>query len=144
MPDDRVEVSLEDGQLCVYGADTWASVATEKEIKAPLDAVPKPSGWRPLDPEFGEAVDMAQEACGNNPDEFLTKCLHITPHWVGATDRYQACRYTLKTGFTEPVMVERRNLRHVAMLGMTDWCRTGSWLHIKNDAGLYFSTVRGS
>jgi hypothetical protein len=66
----------------------------------------------------------------------------LTPDWVEACDNLQATRYNLKTGLTGPTLVRRDSVRHIAAMGMVEYCETETWLHFRNPARVVLSIRR--
>jgi hypothetical protein len=131
MPEDEVEIVAADGQLKVAGKRRRAGVRMEAEITLPIGNVETPTTWKPLHPEFGEAISTVEGCAGRDESKFYLTCVHLTPKWVEACDNLQATRYRLQTGFAAPALVRRDSIRHIAALGATEFCETETWLHFR-------------
>jgi hypothetical protein len=57
-------------------------------------------------------------------------------------DNFKLCRWTLKTGFSEPALVKASGVKHVQPLGMEEVGETRSWVHFRNAAGLTMACRR--
>lgn len=144
LPDDELDVEVKDGELIVAGKRRKAGLRMDAEILLPLDAVEEPDekGWSPLPADFAEAVATVGRCAGTDETELARVCVHIHPKWLEASDNYQVCRWRLKTGLEEPVLVRQAAVKDVAKLGVTELARTESWLHFRNPEGFILSVRR--
>ena len=143
---EELEVSNSNGQLIFTGQrGERFKVRIEAEILLPVESIEKPkkADWKPLHPEFGEALTVTGNCASRDQSRFEATCVHICPQWIEAFDDMRMCRWQLETGLKEPVLVRQSSLRQVPSLGMTHWCVTAGWLHFKNaTSGLLLSCRR--
>ena len=142
LKDDKIGVTCEEGKLIVRAKGKKAEFIAEQEVFLPIDKVDLPTKWSKLPDEFGDAVAMVQQAAGKDESMFATTCVHIHPQWLEASDNYQVCRWPLKTGFKQSVLVRQSSIRHISQLGMTQFGETASWVHFRNERGLVLSCRR--
>jgi hypothetical protein len=106
-------------------------------------AVDKPQEWKPLHPEFAEAIRVVSQCA--RPDEKhgagLT-CVHVHPKWVETCDNYQACRWTLKTGVEESVLVRSKSISELDKIAPVEMAVTDGWLHFRSAEGVMLSCRR--
>mgnify|MGYP001563042378 CR=1 FL=1 len=139
IPEEEIEVSQADGEMIVAGKTGTNYFAMEVEVSLPIDQVDVPEKWKPLDPDFGEAVKMVADCASHDQSAFALTCVHVHPKWVEAFDGFQTCRWKLATGLEKPNLVRAASIRHVSALGMAELSETKSWLHFRNAGGLVLS-----
>lgn len=134
--DDEVGVEFTETELKIAARRKRAGLRLEADIQLPVDLVEVPDRWTPIDnPEaLGRAVKQVCRSAGTKEDEFVTLCVHLTPGYLESTDRFEAVRYEIATGFDEPVMVRAKSLAHIAQLGVTKAGLTPGWAHFRNKA----------
>jgi len=132
--DDELEIELADSELKVRSKRGTSGIRTEAEINAPLDALERPTDWKPLPEDFGDGVSVVEWAAGKNTDgdQFWVECIHVHPKYIEACNRMQAIRFRTKTPIDEAVMIKRDSLRHIVAMGMTEIAETDTWIHFRN------------
>lgn len=139
LPEEHIEVSIEEGQLQVLGKGRKATFRLEADIVLPIDSIEEPGEWRPLHDSFAEAVQMVQHCAGRDDSQFAMTCLHLTKDHIEACDNFQVCRWAMPTGLTQEVLVRQQAIKHIVSLGMHEVSEGESWLHFRNQAGLMLS-----
>ena len=134
--DDELDVLTEDHTLILKGKGGKRATVKTEVVSLPVGSVDEPESWKKLHDDFGEAVGVVAKCAGNREDQFVMTCVHVTPKWVEAVDNFKLCRWRLKTGFTDPVLLRRSGIKHVRTLGMEEFGETASWVHFRNAAGL--------
>ncbi len=143
LPNDEIELEARESSLLIKANNRRASIRMEKEILLPVATVDIPKGWKPIQEDFAEAVDMASQCASEDASNFAICCIHITPKYLEATDNFQLTRYKLPTGVLENVLVKQSSIKHIVQLGMSEFCETESWMHFRNkQSGLIFSCRR--
>jgi hypothetical protein len=142
LPEDEIGVEVKGGEFVVTGKRKQSGVAMDAEILLPLDGLQPPGDWEELHEDFAEAVSIAKDCTGTDEQKFVLTCVRLHPKWVEATDNYQAMRFRMRTGLSEPTMVRASAIKHVVDLGMTKVSLTENWVHFKNPAGLVLSVRR--
>lgn len=141
--EDTIECELDGTILKVIGkGGRKASFNMENEISLPVNEIEKPKKWSKINETFSEAVNFVQQCAGKDESEFALTCVNITPKFVEAHNNFQLCRWRLKTGFTNQVLVRQAAMKHVAVLGLTEVSETEGWIHFKGDSGLVLSCRR--
>lgn len=140
---DEITVEIIDGALLVRGKRERLKLDLQAEITLGIDAVERPTTWRPLPEDFAEAVSVVGE-CAATKDEsnFALTCIHLTPKWIEACDNFQMTRYLLKTGLEKSFLVKRESLKHIVTMGMTKFSESETWVHFRNATGLILSCRR--
>jgi len=142
-PNDEIEVLLEEGEFRIKaGRRRSTGIRMEQQIMLPIDTVEKPKSWKPLDPEFAEAVDIVSRCASKDQSQFSLTCVHIHPKWVEACDNYQLSRFPIKNPVEQACLVRVESLRHIVDLGMTKFSETEAWIHFRNKSGLRLSCRR--
>ncbi len=142
LAEDELDIESTEQEMLVKGKGRRASIRIESDIALSVESVSVPSEWKPLDPNFGEAVGIVQLCASKDDSSFVLTCVHITPNFVEACDNLQLARYPIKTGMEESCLVRRDALAAMQGLGMTEIGYTDSWLSFRNDAGLVLSCRR--
>lgn len=139
MSEDEVDVVQDKKELRISGIRKATGIRMDQEILLPLGNVEKPKNWFPLHPEFQTAVKIVGQCAGIDMSEYAMTCVHISPHYVEACDRFQMCRYPIEVRVKEPILVRRDVLNVICN---TDACKiseTQSWVHFSNGKGTYWS-----
>jgi hypothetical protein len=135
LPEEELDVTLDGDSLKLRGKGgrRRATLAVEPEVLLPYNAVtlPDPKAWRPLDPRFGEAVELVCP-CAVRKGAYLKECVHLTPDFLEACDGKQLGRYVLPTPAAGSVLVYARALAQTAQLGFTQAGETEDWLHFRS------------
>lgn len=142
LPEDELDVQFSDAELILSGKRRQLGLRVEKEIALPVHMVEKPGEWKKLHDDFGEAIGIVGACASTDQSQFEYTCIHIHPKWIESTDRKQICRWNLDTGVEKPVLCKQSSIKHVKMLGMTEFCETKAWIHFKNANGLQLSCLR--
>ena len=137
LPEDDIGVGIEKGRFLLKGNGRRRSgINMEAEIFLQVDAIETPadSDWKPLPEEFGRAVSTTQHCAGEQEGDFALTCIHITPDWVEACDMVRVCfcRWNVKTGFSESVLLKRESIRNLENLGTEEFAETNGWIHFRN------------
>ena len=139
LPEDEITIATKKGILLVVGNKKEADVRMEKEVTLPIKVVDKPGKWRPLPEEFLEAIEVAAQCVGKDQSEFRSTCVHITPKFIEACDRYQLLRYPLKTKLDSPLLVRGSAIIQAIPLNVVEYSKTNEWIHFRNSDKLVFS-----
>jgi hypothetical protein len=142
MPEDKVDLSVEEEELVVVGKRRKAGIRREKEVALPVHLVEKPAKWKPVHEDFTDAVTMVQDCAGKDETRFSQTCVNVAPEWMEACDNFQLARYFLKTGLKESTLVKKESLKHVVGLGPVKLSLTDSWIHFKGSGGVVLSCRR--
>lgn len=152
LPEDELDVGIEQGQLSIVGKRRKTGITMEAEIHHPLvGSVEEPTSWIPLHKDFSEAVGVVGLCAASDQSVFARVCVHLTPKWVEAHDGVQACRWKLPTGFTgekkesgewSGTLVRQASIKHIVALNMTEFSETAHWLHFRNSDKVVLSCRR--
>ena len=83
MPDDELDVEEnEKGELEFRGKGRRFGIVRDAEIFLPIDRVENPEKWKPLAPEFTEAVGLTRHCVSTDENKFLLTCIHIHPEYI--------------------------------------------------------------
>lgn len=141
-PDEELNVTAKDGKLRLKGKMRMTKFDWFPDILLPLEDVEKPEVWKPLHPEFCEAVGVVQRCAEKDESEFARTCVHVHPKWVEAVSNTQLCRWKMRTEFSTPSLVRRSSIRHITYLGVTEFSETPNWLHFRNASDAVLSCRR--
>ena len=133
---EELEVTLGGGTLAFKGkGGERFKVRLEAEVSLPVGEVEKPTGWKPLHPDFCEAVAAVGPCASRDQSRFSLTCVHLHPKWCEALDDMQLARWRLPTGLTAPVLVRQSSVRHLKQLGVTEFAEGSGWLHFRTRKG---------
>jgi len=142
LPNDEVDVEMGEGEFRLKAGRRSTGIRMEQQILLPIGAVEKPQGWKPLDPEFAEAVDIVSRCASKDQSQFSLTCVHIHQKWVEACDNYQLSRFPIKNPVDQACLVRVESLRHIVDLQMSKFSETDAWIHFRNKSGLRLSCRR--
>lgn len=102
--------------------------------------IEEPEEWLTMDPHMLDGIAAVQSAADKGKKSTpMTRCIHITPEFLEATDTNQYARYTVATGFTNNTLALRDGLKTVVPLGATEFAACPSFLHFRNQKGVRVS-----
>lgn len=142
LTEEEVDLEIIGSELVITGTRRSAGIRMDKEVLLPVTSVELPKEWLPMPSEFSEAVEVVSQCAGKDASQFQLTCVHIHPKWLEACDNFQLCRWKLKTGVKESVLVRCTAIRNITGLGMTEFGETDSWMHFRNPSGLVLSCRR--
>lgn len=139
-PDKEVGVSQDDGAFILKGkAKRRTKIRMEKEINLPIDQVEEAKKWIKLPDDFCDAVQVVHTCAAIGGGKIHLTCVHIHPKWMEACDNFQICRWKIRTGIEESILIKQDSIKHVATLGMTEMSVVKGWVHFRNGSGVVFS-----
>lgn len=142
LPSDEIELFVEDSYFVVKAKRRTAQFVMEQEIEMLIDRIEEPEKWKPIPKDLLEAISLVGKCSSTATNNFHTACINLNPNWVEASDGQQVCRWKMKTGMPEPVLVRFESVKQCANLGMIEWGETKGWLHFRNDNQLRLSCRR--
>ena len=142
MPEEEIGIEATDSHMVVRGKGRRAGICMEKDILLPVDQVERPEEWAALHADFANAVNVVHQCASTDQSDFRYTCVHVHPKWLESCDRFQICRWRLRTGVKEPTLIRSTSIKHIVSLGMAEFSETASWLHFRNSDGLVLSCRR--
>lgn len=133
LSEDDLDIISKDGELLISGKKSRAGIRMHQEILLPFDAVDKPDGWKPLHPEFSDALEVVQGSASKDDLHFNLTCIHLSPNHVEACDGYQMTRYVLDTGLLKDCLIKRESAKSVVGLGLNRVSEGKNWIHFRSD-----------
>ena len=137
-----LEVDQVEKELSVKGKGRKAGIRMEAEVLLPVEAVEKPEVWRPINPEFCEAIGFVYSCAGTDESKFVLTCVHISPDYMEACDRFQLCRFPMKTGVEQDILIRAAAAKRILGYDMSEVSETPSWIHFRNSGGFTMSLRR--
>ena len=138
-PDDTLEVINKSNEIIFKGKKRRAGITAVAEIQLPYTTVPSPDKWMKLGPDVFPLLLQASMTCGKDETQFLTTCVHITSDLIEACDNQRLLRATLKTGFTEELLIPASSLDAMRSLKPTRFSIGKGWLHFRLKDGTIIS-----
>jgi hypothetical protein len=142
LPQDEVEIGLEQGGLGVRVPGDRAVISMEAKIALPTEEIENPGEWNDLPTNFWDAMGVVRNCCSNKAVRAVLTCVHLTPDWVEASDKFQISRYPVKLKLTRDCLLHREAIQLCTGLEMTQYSETDSWFHFRNPEGLMLSCRR--
>jgi hypothetical protein len=144
LTEEEIDIEQRDAGIRILGRDAREiEMVSQGEITLGIGAVERPTTWRPIPPDFCEAVGIIHECAARQKDvNFVLTCVCIAPGWIEACDNLQMARYKTKTGTAQPFLVKCNAIKHIASMGMGHISETAAWVHFKNPAGVILSCRR--
>ena len=133
---EELEVTLTEGRLAFKGKGRERfTLRLEAEVSLPVNEVEAPKGWKPLHPDFCEAVAAVGQCASRDQSQFQLTCVNLGEKWVEALDDMQLARWRLATGLAKPVLVRQSSVRHLKQMGVTEFAEGEGWLHFRTKKG---------
>lgn len=143
LPEDMIDVSQEANLMIILTKGRKKSeVRMESKIHLPIGLIPDPEWWKPLPPEFGEAISVVHSCASKEEEPFVLCCIHLHPEYVEACDRRQLARYSLTLPIDTEMIVPAASLKKIVGYGLTEFSVSKMWMHFRNQAGLVLSVRR--
>ncbi len=140
---DDVEITTEAGELLVKAGRDKAGIRMEEEVLLNVSAVEEPGEWKVLPEDFAEASKIVSACASRKEDNrFDLTCVHFHPDYMEGAERFQVARYKISTGISQEFLVKHETMKHLTMLGVTQFSETEAWVHFKNTQGLVLSSRR--
>lgn len=143
MPDDVVEISVEDSVFVMKGKRKRATINIQNEVILPVDQIERPKKWKPLkDVEgFLNALSVLSGMCSKDHTRQILTCVHVSPAYMEASDNYQICRYT-HDYFPFECLVPAKIISHLKGASIRKANVTNNWVHFLCEASVVFSFRR--
>jgi DNA polymerase III sliding clamp (beta) subunit (PCNA family) len=138
LPEETVEISVDEGKLVIKGKKRRARIAMEKEISLPFKSVGEPKKWTTLPADFLEAVNLVHR-CAGKDEQKLEVYVHVHPDKVEACMEHQVGHFRTHTDIKKPVLIHKDSIKHIVSLGMTEFGVGEAWTHFKNANDLILS-----
>lgn len=140
---DDVELTTSGGELLVKAGRDKAGIRMEEEVLLELKLVEDPGEWKPLPEDFAEASKIVAACASRKEDNrFDLTCVHFHPDYMEGAEKFQVARYTIQTGVQEEFLVKHDTMKHLTLLGMSEFSETQAWVHFRNSQGLVLSSRR--
>lgn len=141
--EEEIEVEQTESHLVIRGDRRKVGIRLENKITLPIDKIEPANKWKELHEDFSEAVKLTQQCCGKDDSMWVLTCIHITPHWMESSNHsHHLCRYQIKTGVKEAILVKPNALKHIISVEMSHFSETQNWIHFKNSSNLIYSCRR--
>ncbi len=141
MPEEDVEVTLEESKMVLKGKRRRGRLLLEAEISLPFKSVGEPKHWTTLPADFLEAVNLVHR-CAGKDEQKLEVYVHIHPDKIEACMEHQVGHFRTHTDIKHAVLIRKDSIKHIVALGMTEFGMTDAWAHFRNSNGLVVSCRR--
>lgn len=100
--------------------------------------------WKPVPSGFVDALHAVEEAAatGSDLEESFTRCIHITPTHIEATDLSQFARCKIKSPVGGSVLILRETVKALMHLGVSEMCETETLICFRNEIGVTIGIVK--
>lgn len=140
----EIQVTTSNGELMIKRKNGVSKLRMEEEILLPYKSVEKPKEWHDLPTNFLEGIQITKACASTDQSMFVLTCLLMTPLFVDACDRQQACRYFMKLPVEDRFLIRRESVTYLTTMDVSQMAETKNWVHFKNDSGLVISCRRYS
>lgn len=142
-PDDELDIDLIDSRLTIKGSGRRQNIKVSTDILLETDEVESPGDFVDLPPIFSEALGLVASCAAVDAEPFALNCVDFTPRGMQATNKYQAMRFVVATGATEPhILVRATSCKALNGIGAAAVSYTRDWIHWKTYSGLVISVRR--
>lgn len=141
LPDDTIRINPKKSRFQVEGKKKELWVRSEADILLPIHLIEKPDKWRDVSKDLTDAIGIVQD-CASDVVGKVSACVHIMPEYIEAGDGFQICRYRLKTGVPDSILVKADSIRNVGLFDIEKTAETEKWIHFKSATGLILSCLR--
>lgn len=139
---DHLRVAVDEEAISLSWKRATITQALESDIRLPVNAVKPPGAWKALHKDFAEAVHLVQQCVGKDETKTALVCIYVTEGHVEGSDGYQACKWKLKTGVSEPMLLRKSSVSTLSTLGVTEISEGNEWVHFKSPRGAVLSCRR--
>jgi hypothetical protein len=142
-PDLEVDIDVVDEKLTIKGTGRRQNIKVSTDILLETDEVEQPGDFTDLPPIFSEALGMVAACAAVDAEPFALNCVDFTPRGMQATNKYQAMRFVVATGATEPhILARATSCKALNGIGAAAVSYTRDWIHWKTYSGLIISVRR--
>ena len=142
-PDEELNIEVVDNRLTIKGTGRKQNIKISTDILLETSEVESPGDFTDLPPIFSEALGMVAGCAAEDAEPFALNCVDFTPRGIQATNKYQAMRFVVATGSTEPhIMVRATSCKALNGIGAAAVSYTRDWIHWKTYSGLVISVRR--
>lgn len=138
MPEETLEVHIDEGKLVLKGKRRRARVALKTSVTLPFKSVGEPKKWTTLPTDFLEAVNLVHR-CAGKDEKKLEVYVHIHPERIEACMEHQVGHFRTHTDLPKPILVRRDSIKHIVLLGMVEFGLAVEWTHFRNPNGVVLS-----
>lgn len=134
-----IRIEQNDTSLVIIRDQSQTHIRLEPTICLDYKSVPTPGKWKRLPKEFAKAVETVAPCAGKNEVIFGMVQVHLTKEFIEACDDYRLCRYKMKTGIKQNMLIRADSLIPISKREMTHFSITPSWIHFRNNNGVRIS-----
>lgn len=142
MPDDSLDVSVNDGKMTIKGDGREVEIQIDPEIRMqkPQVANVKSSEWKKLPEDFVEAVKFCVFSASKNMARPELTCIYIEEGDCVSTDGFRATCREMKSDVEAPFMIPADAALQLSKYNPTSYyLGDRGWLHFMNNEGTLFS-----
>lgn len=143
LPEDDIQIeAVRGGMEITTDRRRNALFLMEGDIHSKYGLIERPKDWKKLPKDFCEAVGVVQECAREKGGQFTHTMIHVHPDYIEASDDFELCRWTMKTGFEKELLLRKSCVRHINSLAMMEYCETKNWVHFRNEDRLELACRR--
>ena len=136
LPDDELEVRVEDAKLILRGGNKEFEVLGESELRLPIDSVPEPGNWQPLPPELLEGLPVVNECASKDDAMVVLTMIHFTDKFVEAYDNDQIARWRVKCpAFAGGVLLRAETVKSIIHIEPNEVSVDEKWVFFRQGEG---------
>jgi hypothetical protein len=95
--------------------------------------------WQDVNLDVLAAAELVRCCTSTRRMRFVLMCVHFTPDWVEASDKFQIARYQMETGFDKPFLVPAAAMKEMNRLVKKrrgpQWAGNDNWIFLQHRWG---------
>jgi hypothetical protein len=139
IPDEDVELKINEGELRVIGNRRKAGLVIAAEMLLPVADVPRADKWSRLVEGTTGSMQQAARVCNDDGSQYLTTCVHVGPDRVEGCDNFRVYRVDGPTGFPASVLLPASAVTELDGLDLTHVAVGQGWTHFQTASGAEIS-----
>ena len=139
LPDPTLSVEQKEGEIIFHGKKKRVGLRYDRDIVLPVDSVPLPETWEPIDSNFLDAVRLTSGCVSKDNGFPILTCIHLTRNYLEASDNAQAIRYQLNLSLETDLLVKGDVLKRLLGFDVEGYQVTDHWIHFRDANGFVYS-----
>ena len=143
MKDETLKIKVEGDMVKISCGRRRAGFQLDGDVGSALEELEPVTEWIECDTLAPASIgDCCGCAVGKSSDKFYKTCVHLSPHYIEATDCQQFMRVWMKTPVKESTLVKAYTVRNVEGLDIAEWGCNNDWIGFKTSDDLeYYARI---
>lgn len=138
---DKLELTVDDGQLKIKAGKTRAALAIESDgtIFSMVASLDLPNiQWTPLAKGFIAGVDLCMNSASEDASQGALTCVAIRGSQLYSTDDARISWFAMESSMAD-FLLSARAAKHLVKFDVIEYCATDSWVHFQTKDAVVFS-----